>query len=78
MTDEKTLIKSSTMTLKDVPAISWQDDGISVPYDSFYNFAIKEGFKHVVTYPIGQKPQIAIASRTQEGLQKIVANIPRE
>lgn len=63
------------MNFEDVKAIRWQDDGISVPYDSFYEFCIRKGFKHVVTYPFSDKPQVAFAAKTMEELNRIIAPI---
>lgn len=63
------------MNLNEINAISWQDDGVSVPFDSFYNFAIREGFKFIFTFPMGDTPSAAIAARTLEELNKHIEPI---
>lgn len=63
------------MNLDDINAISWQDDGVSVPFESFQEFALRKGFKYVFTFPVGGEPRAAIAARTIDELTKHVRAI---
>jgi hypothetical protein len=63
------------MDLNKINAISWQDDGVSVPFDSFYNFTLRVGFKFIFTSPIGSVPNAAIAAKTIEELIKQISGI---
>lgn len=65
------------MNLEDVSAIKWQKDGISVPFESFHELCTLNGFKHMFTYPFGANPQVAIAARTLEELNRIIAPIQK-
>ncbi|WP_343747999.1 hypothetical protein [Fluviicola sp.] len=57
--------------LDDKKLLTWKDDGISVPFERFQNFAVREGFLYVFTYPIGNIPKMAFALRSLDDLKKI-------
>lgn len=55
--------------------INWQDDGVSLPFDSFYNFTIRVGFKFILISTLGSVPNAAIAAKTIEELFKQISGI---
>ncbi len=64
------------MNIEEINSISWKNDYVSVPFEDFYNFALKNGFKFIFTFPFGDEPQSAIAARTKKELDRIIEPIP--
>jgi hypothetical protein len=60
------------MSLEEEKSIIWKNDGLNVPFDSFCEFANRQGFKHIFSSPFGDNPQKAVAARTLEELNRII------
>lgn len=63
------------MTTENLNKIFWANDGVSVPYDSFYNYACKHRFSFIFNYPNDIEPLISIATKNLQELKRQVIPI---